>query len=340
MTKRGWSLFLAMCLIWGLPYLFIRIAVEHVSPASLVFLRTALAALVLLPLALARREVAPVLARWRPLALFAAIEIMVPWVLLGHAEQRISSSLAGLLVAAVPLFGALAFLVTTHAERFSRSQAAGLVLGFAGVACLVGLDLDHVDLLAVAEMLAVAVCYAAGPLVLTRWFADVPGLGVMACALTLTALVYLPFGVVDAPTGLPGEAWGGIAVLGLLCTAVAFVVFLELIREAGPTRSTIITYVNPAVAIVLGVLLLDEAVTAGMLVGFPLILVGCFVAAGGRGAADGTTAASADPAADVALEAECPVDLAAPDPAGPGRPPGRAEEAGGANPASGQTSSL
>lgn len=305
MTKRGWTLFLAMCVIWGLPYLFIRIAVEHVSPAGLVFLRTALAALVLLPLALARGEVAPVLRRWRPLALFAVIEIMVPWVLLGHAEQRISSSLAGLLVAAVPLFGALAFLVTAQAERFTRTQAAGLVLGFAGVACLVGLDLDHVDLLAVAEMLGVAVYYAAGPLVLTRWLSDVSGLGVMGCALTLTALVYLPFGVLDPPTGLPGKAWGSIVVLGLVCTALAFVVFLALIREAGPTRSTIITYVNPAVAIVLGVLLLDEKVTTGMLVGFPLILVGCFVAAGSRAAeADATTVASTEPAADVVVEVE------------------------------------
>ena len=301
MTKRGWSLFLAMCLIWGLPYLFIRIAVDHVSPAGLVFFRTALAALVLLPLALARREVAPVLARWRPLALFAAVEIMVPWVLLGHAEQRISSSLAGLLVAAVPLFGALAFLVSSHAERFTPAQAAGLVLGFAGVACLVGLDIGHIDLLAVVEMLGVAICYATGPLILVRSFHDLSGLGVMACALTLTALVFTPFGVLDPPTDLPADVWLSIAVLALVCTALAFLIFLDLIKVAGPTRSTIITYVNPAVAILLGVLLLDEPITTGMLVGFPLILVGCAVAAGGRR----TTAASTEPAADIVLEVEC-----------------------------------
>lgn len=298
MTNRGWTLFLAMCLIWGLPYLFISIAVEHVSPAELVFLRTALAAAVLLPIAFLTHAVAPVLARWRPLTAFAVIEIMVPWVLLGHAEQRISSSLAGLLVAAVPLFGALAFLVTVHAERFTAVQLGGLVLGFAGVASLVGLDLDHVDVLAVAEMLGVAVCYAMGPLILTRWLSDLPGLGVMACALTLTALVFAPFGVANPPVGLPAEAWVSIAVLGLLCTALAFVIFLGLIREAGPTRATIITYVNPAVAILLGVLVLDERVTTGMLVGFPLILVGCVVATGGR------SGATVEPAADVVLECE------------------------------------
>jgi drug/metabolite transporter (DMT)-like permease len=286
-----------MCLIWGLPYLFIRIAVEHVSPAELVFLRTAIASLVLLPLALLRREVGPVLARWQPLVVFAVIEIMIPWVLLGHAEQRISSSLAGLLVAAVPLFGALAFLVTAHAERFSTAQLGGLVLGFAGVACLVGLDIGHIDMLAVAEMLGVAVCYAAGPLVLARWFADVSGLGVMACALSLTALVYAPFGLAHPPTDLPAKAWLSVAVLALVCTALAFVIFLELIKVAGPTRSTIITYVNPAVAISLGVLLLDERLTTGMLVGFPLILVGCVIAAGGRSA----TVATTEPAAECAL---------------------------------------
>lgn len=311
MTRRGWTLFLAMCLIWGLPYLFIRIAVEHVSPAGLVFWRTAIASLVLLPLALVRKEVVAVLARWRPLALFAAVEIMVPWVLLNHAEQRISSSLAGLLVAAVPLFGALAFLVTAHAERFTPRQAGGLVLGFAGVACLVGLDLDHVDLLAIAEMMVVAICYATGPIILTRWLDDVSGLGVMACALTLTAVVYLPFGVLDVPTEAPAKAWVGIVVLALVCTALAFIVFLHLIREAGPTRSTIITYVNPAVAIVLGVAFLDEAVTTGMVVGFPLILVGCVIAAGARAAeADGTVVAATDPAADVVLEVECEPDSA------------------------------
>lgn len=300
MTRRGWFLFLAMCLIWGLPYLFIRIAVEHVSPAELVFVRTALAAVVLLPLALLRHEVAPVLAHWRPLVVFAVIEIMVPWVLLGHAEQRISSSLAGLLVAAVPLFGAMAFLVTLHAERFSPKQSGGLVLGFAGVACLVGLDLGHVDMLAVAEVLGVAVCYAAGPLVLARYFADVSGLGVMACALTLTAVVFTPFGVLNPPTGLPAEAWVSIGVLALVCTALAFVVFLDLIKEAGPTRATIITYVNPAVAIVLGVLVLDEKITPGMVVGFPLILVGCLIAAGSRSA----PIACVEPAADVVLEVD------------------------------------
>lgn len=280
MTRRGWALFVAMCLVWGIPYLFIRVAVEHVDPGTLVFLRTAVAALVLIPIALVRREVAAVLPRWRPLALFALIEIMVPWVLLGHAEQRISSSLAGLLVAAVPLFGALGFLLTSYAERFTRNQAVGLVLGFAGVTSLVGLDLGHLSVLPIVEMLGVAVCYAVGPLILTRSLADLPVLGVMACALGLTALVFGPYALLRPPSDVPAEAWGSIGVLALLCTALGFVLFLQLVGEAGPTRATVITYVNPAVALALGVLVLGEEITTGMVVGFPLILVGSVVAAG------------------------------------------------------------
>jgi drug/metabolite transporter (DMT)-like permease len=281
MTRRGWALFLAMCLIWGLPYLFIRIAVESVSPAALVFARTGIAAMILLPIALARGLVRPVLARWRPLLLFAVVEIMVPWVLLGHAETEITSSLAGLLVAAVPLFGALAFLLTPDAEKFSKRQVGGLVLGFVGVAGLVGLDVGHLSVLPILEMLGVAVCYAAGPLILSRWLSDISGLGVMACALTVTAVAFAPIGVLQRPGAMPAEAALSIVVLAVVCTALAFLLFVRLIAEAGPTRATVITYVNPAVAMLLGVLLLDERVTTGMVVGFPLILVGSVIAAGG-----------------------------------------------------------
>jgi drug/metabolite transporter (DMT)-like permease len=269
-----------MCVIWGLPYLFIRIAVDSVDPGTLVFLRTALAALILLPIALVRREVRPVLAAWKPLAAFTVVEIMVPWLLLGHAEQRISSSLTGLLVSAVPLFGALAFLLTASAERFSRAQVGGLLLGFIGVASLVGLDVGHLDVLAIVEVLGVAVCYAAGPLILARWLSHLPGLGVMACALTLTTIGFAPYGLTRRLGGVPADAWWSIVVLALVCTALAFVVFLQLIAEVGPTRATVITYVNPAVAVALGVVLLDEDITTGMLVGFPLILLGSVVAAG------------------------------------------------------------
>ncbi len=279
MTRRGWLLFAAMSVIWGLPYLFIRVAVEYVTPGTLVFFRTAGAAVVLLPLTLARHQLAPVLARWRPLVLFAAIEVMLPWLLISDAERQLSSSLAGLLVAAVPLIGALVARFSSHADRVSRSQLAGLLVGIAGVAALVGLDFAGLDLFAFAEMALASTCYAIGPVILTRWLADLPGPGVIAASMTVSSVCYLPFLLFQPPRRLPASAVSSLVVLSLLCTAVAFLLFFQLIATIGPTRSTVITYVNPAVAVALGVLVLDEQLTLGMLVGFPLILAGSILGA-------------------------------------------------------------
>jgi drug/metabolite transporter (DMT)-like permease len=268
-----------MCIIWGLPYLFIRVAVEHVSPGSLVFLRTALAALVLLPIALARGQLTPILTRWRWLAVFATIEIIVPWLMLSDAERHLNSSLAGLLVAAVPLIGALLARLSAHGDRVSRQQLFGLLIGLVGVASLVGLDFSHLDSIALLEMAGVAVCYATGPIILARWLADLPSLGVIAAALTLSAVVSMPFVVAQPPDLSKPSVVASIVVLGLVCTALAFILFFELIATIGPTRATVITYVNPAVALTLGVIVLGEPITAGMLIGFPLILGGSILGA-------------------------------------------------------------
>lgn len=284
MSRRGWLLFAAMCVIWGLPYLFIRVAIEHLSPGTLVFLRTAGAAVILLPLALARRQVASVLPRWRPVLLFAVVEVMIPWLLLSDAERHLSSSLAGLLVAAVPLVGAVAARFSSHDEAMNRTQLAGLLLGVLGVASLVGLDLSGLNLFSITEMVVVSVCYAVGPIILARSLSDLPGLGVIAVAMTASAIAYLPFLFLQPPQHVPARAVGSVAVLSVVCTALAFLVFFKLIAVIGPTRSTVITYVNPAVAVALGVLILGEQLTTGILVGFPLILLGSVVAARKSGA--------------------------------------------------------
>jgi drug/metabolite transporter (DMT)-like permease len=278
-SRRGWLLFAALCVIWGLPYLFIRVAVEHVSPGTLVFLRTAGAAVLLLPVALGRGLLRPVLVRWRALIVFTLVEVMVPWLLLSDAERHVSSSLAGLLVAAVPMIGAALARFSSHGDPMNRSQLAGLALGIIGVGCLVGLDLGHLNLFAISEMVVVSLGYAAGPLLLARSLADLPGLGVIAAAMTISAIGYLPFVFLQPPRQVPGRAVASIVVLAVVCTALAFVVFFQLIAAIGPTRSTVITYVNPAVAILLGVSVLGERLTTGMLVGFPLILCGSVIAA-------------------------------------------------------------
>jgi drug/metabolite transporter (DMT)-like permease len=278
-SRRGWSLFAAMCLIWGLPYLFIRVAVEHITPGTLVFLRTGVASVILLPIALLRSEIAPVLARWKWLILFAVVEIMIPWLMLSDAERHLNSSLAGLLVAGVPLVGAFAARFTAHAERVDRTQLIGLLVGILGVGSLVGLDFSHLNLLALLEMAGVAVCYATGPIILARSLSDLPGLGVIASALVVSAVCYLPFVFFQPPRDVTRSVVGSVAVLSVVCTALAFILFFQLIATIGPTRSTVITYVNPAVAVALGVIVLNEHLTAGMIVGFPLILAGSILGA-------------------------------------------------------------
>jgi drug/metabolite transporter (DMT)-like permease len=278
-SRRGWVLFAAMGVIWGVPYLLIKVAVDEIAPSTLVLARTVLASLLLLPLALARGRLGAVLVAWRPVLAFAVVEIMIPWLLLGVAEQRLSSSLTGLLIASVPLVGAVLAVATRSDDRLDGRRLTGLLLGMAGVAALVGFEVGGGDLAAVLALAVVAVCYASGPLILSRWLSHLPGLGVITVSLALTAVAYLPVGLAQAPASWPGTDVA-LAVVGLavLCTAVAFLLFFALIAEVGPTRSTVITYVNPAVAVLLGVTLLDERFTAATAVGFVLILAGSVLA--------------------------------------------------------------
>jgi|SRR6266850_620585 len=284
MNRRGVLLFAAMCVIWGIPYLMIRVAVRELAPVTLVFLRTVIAALLLTPVAAYRNELRPLLGRWRPLLAYTAVEVAIPWVLLARAETKLTSSLTGLLIAAVPLVGALVVTLTGDRERLGARRWVGLLVGIGGVAALVGLDVGQVDALAVVEIGLVAVGYAVGPIILSRTMADLPSFGVVAASLFLTALVYLPLAALRWPSKLPSaHVIESVLGLALVCTALAFLLFFALIAEVGPVRATVITYINPAVAAVLGVTLLSEHLTAGMLAGFALVLGGCVLATG-RGA--------------------------------------------------------
>ncbi|MFL5952793.1 MAG: DMT family transporter [Gaiellaceae bacterium] len=281
MSRRGLLLFAAMCVIWGIPYLMIRVAVRELAPVTLVFLRTGIAALLLTPVAILRGEFRPLLARWRPLVAYTAIEVALPWVLLARAETKLTSSLTGLLIAAVPLVGALVVTLTGEREQLGGRRWIGLLVGIAGVAALVGLDFGQANIVALLEMGVVAVCYAIGPIVLSRFLSGEPALGVVAASLVLTTIAYTPFALLRWPSSLPSaHVLESVLGLAVICTAVAFLVFFALIAEVGPARATVVTYVNPAVAGVLGVTLLGERLTLGMLVGFALVLAGCVLATG------------------------------------------------------------
>jgi drug/metabolite transporter (DMT)-like permease len=278
-TRRGIVLFALMSVIWGIPYLFIRIAVGEITPAVLVLARTSLAAAILLPIALARVDLRPVLARWPWVVAFAAIEIALPWVALGSAEQEVSSSLAGLLIAGVPLVGTVIALATGGADRLGRTGLVGLAVGLAGVAAIVWGDFSASNPTAFVQIAIVVVCYAVGPAILARRLGGLPSLGIMAISLTLCALLYAPIAAVQWPAVLPSpNVLVSIVVLAVVCTAAAFIVFAALIDEVGPVRATVITYVNPAVAAVLGIVVLHEPFGPAMVAGFVLVILGSTLA--------------------------------------------------------------
>ena len=283
MTRRGWALFALMGVLWGVPYLMIKVAVAEVSVPVLVFARSGIGALVLLPLALRDGQLATLARRWRPLAAFAALEVVVPWCLLSSAESRLTSSTAGLLIAATPIFAAVAVVVLRApgaGERLTATRSIGLAIGFAGVSILAAPQLGG-DGWAIGQVLLASACYATAPLIAARWLNDIPATSMTAACLALAAAVCLPPAAMTWPSTSPsGGALAAIVGLAVVCTALAYVGFLALIREVGPSRALVFTYVNPAVAVVAGVLVLAEPFTATTLVSFVLILGGSLLAAG------------------------------------------------------------
>lgn len=295
MSFRGWALFGSMCVIWGIPYLLIKIAVDGVSVPVLVLARTAIGAVVLLPLTFLRPGWGAVRAHWKPALAFAFFEVIAAWLLLSDAERYLTSSLTGLLIAASPIIAAVLDRVTGGERRLGVLRAAGLGVGFAGVAVLAGPELAGGSTWPVVEVLLVATCYAIAPLVAARYLGDVPTLHLTAACLGVAAVGYAAPAALTWPTEVPStRVLVALAALAIICTAVAFIVFFALIREVGPARALVFTYVNPAVALAAGVVILDEHVTPWHFVGLALILGGSVFAT--RGAQQASNPTTAQPA--------------------------------------------
>ncbi|HEV2217520.1 MAG TPA: DMT family transporter [Candidatus Dormibacteraeota bacterium] len=275
MSRPGLLLFAAMCVIWGIPYLFIRVAVGEISPAVLVFTRTGLAALILLPIAFTRGGLGVIGNRWPWLVAFAAVEVAAPWFFLSSAEQHITSALAGLLLSAVPLVSLLFAVAFGQRHQMGPINLVGLLLGLIGVAFIAGFDLHASGVTALVEMSVVVVGYALGPAILSRYLTAIPAVTVNGVALAMCCIAYAPVAAVQWPHAVPHwQVLASVAILAVVCTAAAFLLFFALIAEVGPVRATVITYVNPAVAAVLGVAVLHESLSVGMLLGFALVLAG------------------------------------------------------------------
>ncbi len=279
MSRRGWVLFALMSVIWGMPYLFIKVADGGVAVPVLVFSRVTIAAALLLPLALRGRQFAGLWRHWRWLMLFASVEMIVPWALLSNAERQLSSSMTGLLIASVPIITVILARLTGGTDRLTAVRWAGLLIGLAGVAVLAGRGVLGGDVWSVAQVLLVAVCYSTGPLIANRKLSQLPVLAVNAFSLSFAAIIYAPAAALTWPSSVPsGQVLASLAALAVICTALAFVLFFKLIAEVGPARAVVFTYVNPAVAVALGVAVLGEPITVEIVAAFVLILAGSVLA--------------------------------------------------------------
>jgi drug/metabolite transporter (DMT)-like permease len=279
MTPRGWFLLISLGLIWGIPYLLIKVAIDYFSAPTLVFLRVALAAAVLLPVVLAKGQWRELRGHWKWVFVFAMVEMAFTWMALNWAEQSITSSLAALIIALVPAVTAIVARIVGIDDRWNAGRVIGLAVGFIGVGVLVGFNLAASSGLALAAMIIVVVGYAVGPLIVDLKLSNLPSLAVIAGAMVINTILFAPFAALNWPAvNPPLNAWLAVVILGLVCSALAFITFFALIAEVGPSRTTLITYINPVVAVILGVAILSEPVTIGLLAGLPLILLGSYLA--------------------------------------------------------------
>ncbi len=286
MSRRAWWAFAVMSVTWGSSYLLIKIGIEGGVPAlDLAWLRIALAAVILIGLAWRAGALPTLSGRWRWVWAYAVAEISIPFPLIAAGEVHIASSLAAIIIASVPLIVTVLSLRFDPSERPTPIRALGLAVGFAGVIALVGIDVagSSAAVLGAVAVLVAAVGYAIGPMLVKLGMDGIDSRAAMGGSLAIATVILAPFAATDLPSRAPTVgALAAVAALGVFCTAMAFVVYTVLVREAGTGRATIITYVNPLVAVLLGVTLLGERPGPGALAGLVMILAGSWLSTGGR----------------------------------------------------------
>ena len=284
MSRRSLILFLLAGFLWGIPYLFIRIAVDPetgFSPAIVVFIRVFIGALILIPISIYDKSLFTAIKGWKYIAVYAFFEMVIPWILIGTAEQSISSGLAGLLVASVPIFSTVISSMYGDKSVWHPRRLFGMAVGFLGVFLLVGIEsfTGSSDPIAIFMMLGASVGYAYAVIYITRKMPGVSGVAINGVAMAMTALFYAPALFVLWPDHkISLSATYSVIALGIFSTGIAFAVFFTVMAEIGPTRASLVTYMNTAFAVVLGVLILSEPLTVGIIVGLPLVLIGSYLA--------------------------------------------------------------
>lgn len=284
MSRRNLILFILAGFLWGIPYLFIRVAVDSdngFSPAIVVFGRVFIGALILIPIAIYDKSFFTALKGWKYIAVYALFEMVGPWILIGTAEQKISSGLAGLLVSSVPIFSTLIASYYGDKTVWQPRRLIGIVIGFLGVFLLVGIEsfTGSSDPISILMTLAAALGYAFAVIYITRKMPGASGVAINGIAMAMTAVFYSPALFFLWPDrAVSANAIYALIALGVFSTGIAFAVFFTVMAEIGPTRASLVTYMNTAFAVVLGILILSEPLTVGIIVGLPLVLIGSYLA--------------------------------------------------------------
>ena len=281
MTRRVPVLYAIMAVTWGIPYFFIKVVVEELQPASMVMARCGLATLILVPLAWRSGALRQGLGVFRWVVVFALFEYIVPWYLLATAEQRLPSSVAGLLLATTPMFATILGRLWGDRTATQWRRLVGLAIGFMGVAALLGIDAwtHGLDAASALLILVTAACYALAPMAVMRNTRGIDQMGIVALAMPITTLFWAWPGITQWPAqGVSMRVWGSLAILAIVCTWLAFHFYWKLAHAVGVVRASLLTYLNPPVALGMGVVFLGEPITTGMLLGFPLVLLGSYYA--------------------------------------------------------------
>jgi drug/metabolite transporter (DMT)-like permease len=284
MSRRGLFLFILVGFLWGIPYLFIKIAIDPesgFSPAIVVCLRTAIGAAILIPLAIKQGQLRAAVRGAKYVFFYALLEMIGPWILIGTAEQKISSGLAGLLVASVPIWATIFASLRGDKTVWQRKRLFGIVVGFIGLIAVVGIEsiTGSSDPLSIAMVLVASIGYSYAVMMVQGALPNVSGVAINALAMAMTALFYLPWAITQWPTHeIAPSAIRAVVGLGVLSTGAAFAAFFTLATIIGVARASLVTYLNTACAVVLGVIILNEPLTTGIILGLPLVLIGSYFA--------------------------------------------------------------
>jgi drug/metabolite transporter (DMT)-like permease len=281
MTRKHLSQFILIGFLWGVPYLFMRVAVREWDPSVVVFGRVVIGAAILFPIAIRRGVVRDTLRGFKWILAYAVFEMCGPWYLITHAETKINSGLAGLLVATVPIWSTIYSSLAGDKTVWHAKRLMGIVIGFIGLVLIVGIETisGSADAFSVFQTVLAAILYSTAMAIILKGMPHGDGVAINAFAMAITAIIFAPAALTNLPENMPSfSATASLIGLGVLSTGLAFMIYFNLVREIGQARGSLVTYLNTAFAVVLGVVFLNERLTIGMIAGLPLVLIGSYFA--------------------------------------------------------------